>query len=122
MDTFPRPGHGLSPSASIRYPNAVYERPGLIVAMDNGVKQRRTLGRTGRFKAFTISCVLNQADTNTVFAFLNAQDLFAKPFTLIHPYWGTGTVNYALTELPLATPIEGDSPWFQFDLQLEGNF
>ena len=122
MDTFPRRGIELSLDAMVTFPSQELERPALIVEFSNGWKERRAIGESNRFKEFKVHYNVNQSDYQIIIAFLDAHDFAVHPFLLEHPYFGTGTVNYALTTLPHDTIISGNPAWFSFDLPFEGAF
>jgi len=122
MPTFPRKGVELSNGASILFIDATYERPGIIFRFENKWTERRVFGDSGRFEQFIAHCRVDQFDMNIIMDFLKAQDLFATPFTLVHPDYGTGTVNYASTKLPLKKIVGGNPAWFEFDVPMEGQF
>jgi hypothetical protein len=122
MPTFPRVGIELSAYASITYPDDLYEHPALVVQFENGWKERRALTQNGRFKEFTLHCEMDETDSGVITDFLKAQQLCVTPFTLIHPFLGEGTCNYASAELPRKTLVHGSPAWFSFDLKFEGTF
>lgn len=122
METFPRRGIELSAQAEILFPRATYERPAIVTEFENGFKERRARGASGRFKELVVRCRVNQDDMNVIFAFLVDRALCVEPFTLEHPYWGTGTVNYGSQELPTDIIVAGNPAWYSFELPLEGSF
>jgi phage-related protein len=122
MDTFPRRGTELSLEAMVTFPSQIFERPALHVEFSNGWFEDRAIGETSRYKEFKVHFNVNQYDWNVIMAFLEAHDLSVQPFFLEHPYFGTGIVNYALTELPSETVISGNPAWFSFDLAFRGAF
>jgi hypothetical protein len=125
MPTFPRAGTELAATASLLYGRAVYERPGISIEFENGWKERRTRGETGRYKQFVVHCRLSAADRDTIFNFLKTQDLFAQSFTVVHPDYGSLTANYLGTELPIDKIVGGTTAadsWFEFDVPMEAQF
>lgn len=125
MPNFPRAGVELASNAHVLYGRVVYERPGVFIEFENGWKERRTRGETGRFKDIAVHCKVSAADRDTIFNFLKARDLFAQTFTLIHPDYGSLTVNYLGTELPIDKIVGGTTAadsWFEFDVPMEAQF
>lgn len=122
MEIFPRRGIELSLEAEVLFPRATYEHPAIVVEFETGYKERRARTVNGRFRELVVTVRANQFDMNVVMDFLRARKLSVEPFTLVHPDYGTGTVNYASQELPLTKIVAGNPAWFQFEVPMEAAF
>lgn len=113
METFPMPGSGLSPYASVIFPEAERWWPNVKSVFENLlVDEVRKLTSSGRGTSIRAVFIVPQADYNVILAFLDARHGEVEPFVLPHPKKGNVTVRYGSDRLVEKTHVAGSVQWW----------
>ena len=134
MDTFPRVGIELTNAACLVYGDPkvsqkpTFEWPAFFVPFENGWEEARAITAGGVYRVIPVYFLVNQTDFSTIYNFLLNEMLGVTPFSLVHPYLGTGTVRYygcdggKPTEFSPKIVVPGNPAWYEFEIIFRGQF
>ena len=120
MEIFPRRGVELSSRAEVRFPEAEYDRPAVVVKMANGARAARFTTATASYN-FTVTFLGDTEDFNVMMAFIEAHGCVV-PFTIVHPDYGEGTAYIAVPKHRIPKVVSGDPAWRRLEIPIEGQY